>query len=72
MSRCKFCDDFRAIVEMNDALDGNHSTEKTRLRSKYLLRLVVDTYKDGKFAGRSEFWDYEIRHCPVCGKKIEK
>lgn len=63
---CKFCKDYEDFKEIDEF--GRDS----KIKSKYKVRLVQETWKNGVFKGSYTCKSQPLRYCPSCGKELNK
>ena len=74
---CKFCDYYKEIKQMYKKFEAN--PEFSDLKHKHKLKLVTYTYVKSKDYRKSDAHpssvlskDFEIKYCPVCGRKLTR
>lgn len=74
---CKFCDYYKELKQMYKKFEAN--PEFSDLKHKHKLKLVTYTYvkskdyrKSGTYPSSVLSKDFEIKYCPVCGRKLTR
>lgn len=65
-ARCKFCDDLRFMRRLDLAANDGQRT----LYKRYSVALVSTGYSGREKKGQTTHYDYHLRYCPECGRRM--
>lgn len=75
MKKCKFCETYESLVEMNLESDNRHGLIFLH-KTIYEVALVDINKRKERFGkrwvnnGQTTYYGYKLRYCPECGKRV--